>query len=48
MNKQSLKKAISKLNVGELRFYDSIGSTNDAALAWAAEGAPDLSLVVAY
>ena len=47
MNKQSLKKAISKLNVGELRFYDSIGSTNDAALAWAAEGAPDLSLVVA-
>ncbi len=29
------------------RFFPSIGSTNDEALAWAATGAKDLSLVVA-
>lgn len=47
MNERSLKKALSKLNLGELRYFESIGSTNDQALAWATEGAPDLSLVVA-
>jgi BirA family biotin operon repressor/biotin-[acetyl-CoA-carboxylase] ligase len=35
------------LPIGEVRHFESIGSTNDAALAWAAEGAPDLSLVIA-
>jgi BirA family biotin operon repressor/biotin-[acetyl-CoA-carboxylase] ligase len=30
-----------------LRYFDSIGSTNDEALAWAASNAPDLSLVIA-
>ena len=33
--------------MGELRYFETIGSTNDEALAWAAQGAPDLSLVVA-
>jgi len=47
MNERSLKKALAKLNLGELRYFESIGSTNDHALAWATEGAPDLSLVVA-
>jgi len=47
MNEYSLKKKISKLNIGGLRYFDSIGSTNDEALAWAAAGAPDLSIVVA-
>lgn len=49
MNENSLKKALSKLKLGGLRYFDSIGSTNDEALAWAATegGAADLSLVVA-
>lgn len=47
MNTSSLHKNLSKLNLGGLRYFDSIGSTNDEALAWAAQGAPDLSIVVA-
>lgn len=47
MNETSLKKALAKLNHGGLRYFDSIGSTNDEALAWAASGAKDFSLVVA-
>ena len=47
MNEHSLKKTLSKLNIGGLRYFDSIGSTNDEALAWAAHGAPDLSIVIA-
>jgi BirA family biotin operon repressor/biotin-[acetyl-CoA-carboxylase] ligase len=47
MNELSLKKTISKLNIGDLRYFDSIGSTNDEALAWAAAGARDLSIVIA-
>lgn len=47
MNESSLKKQLVKLNLGGLRYFDSIGSTNDEALAWAADGAKDLSLVVA-
>jgi BirA family transcriptional regulator, biotin operon repressor / biotin---[acetyl-CoA-carboxylase] ligase len=35
------------LNIGGLRYFDSIGSTNDEALAWAASGAKDLSIVIA-
>lgn len=47
MNEQSLKKALSKINIGGLRYFDSIGSTNDEALAWAASGAKDFSIVIA-
>jgi BirA family biotin operon repressor/biotin-[acetyl-CoA-carboxylase] ligase len=47
MNETSLKKQLAKLNLGGLRYFDSIGSTNDEALAWAASGAKDFSLVVA-
>jgi BirA family biotin operon repressor/biotin-[acetyl-CoA-carboxylase] ligase len=47
MNESSLKKTLSQLNIGGLRYFDSIGSTNDEAMAWAADGAPDLSLVIA-
>ncbi len=39
--------ALAGLPLGGLRFFDSIGSTNDEALAWAANGAPDCSLVIA-
>jgi BirA family biotin operon repressor/biotin-[acetyl-CoA-carboxylase] ligase len=47
MNEHSLKKSLSKLNPGGLRYFDSLGSTNDEALAWAAQGAPDFSIVIA-
>ena len=47
MNEYSLKKKLSKVSIGGLRYFDSIGSTNDEALAWAASSAPDLSLVIA-
>ena len=47
MNESSLKKQLAKLNPGGLRYFDSLGSTNDEALAWAADGAKDFSLVVA-
>lgn len=47
MNQHELKKVLSKLPLGEVRYFDSIGSTNNEALAWATSGAPDLSLVIA-
>lgn len=47
MNEHSLKKILSKLNIGGLRYFDSISSTNDEALAWAADNARDFSLVIA-
>jgi BirA family biotin operon repressor/biotin-[acetyl-CoA-carboxylase] ligase len=47
MNEHSLKKTLSKINIGDLRYFDTISSTNDEALAWAATGAPDLSIVIA-
>ena len=47
MNQNELKKSLSKLPLGDIRYFDSIGSTNDEALAWAATDAPDLSLVIA-
>ena len=47
MNQQEFKKSLSKLRLGDLKYFDSIGSTNDEALAWAANDTPDLSLVVA-
>lgn len=42
-----LRKSLAGLPLGGIRFLQSIGSTNDVALAWAAEGAPDFSIVVA-
>ena len=47
MNAQTLQKKLSDLPLGRLRYFESVGSTNDEALAWAASGAPDLSLVIA-
>ena len=42
-----LQSILTGLPLGGLRYFDSIGSTNDEALAWARAGAPDYSLVVA-
>ncbi len=47
MDEAQLGAALAGLPLGGLRFFESIGSTNDEALRWAAEGARDLSLVVA-
>ena len=47
MNQTSLQKHFASLPLGGLRYFDSIGSTNDEALAWATEGAQDFSLVIA-
>ncbi|HLO32849.1 MAG TPA: biotin--[acetyl-CoA-carboxylase] ligase [Anaerolineales bacterium] len=49
MNQSELTKALSKLpaELGDIRYFDSIGSTNNEALAWATSGAKDLSLVIA-
>jgi BirA family biotin operon repressor/biotin-[acetyl-CoA-carboxylase] ligase len=47
MNQNELKKSLSKLPLGDVKYFESTGSTNDEALAWAANEAPDLSLVIA-
>ena len=47
MDENQISAALAGLPLGGLRFYRSIGSTNDEALAWSAVGAQDLSLVVA-
>jgi len=47
MNQYDLNKLLSKLNLGDIRYFESIGSTNDEALAWATSGTKDMSLIVA-
>jgi len=47
MNQNELKKTLSKLRLGDVKYFDSIGSTNNEALAWATNDAKDLSLVIA-
>jgi BirA family biotin operon repressor/biotin-[acetyl-CoA-carboxylase] ligase len=47
MNLNELKKSLSRLSLGDVKYFDSIGSTNDEALAWAANDTPDLSVVIA-
>lgn len=47
MNKDDLERALNGTAVSERRSFDTIGSTNTEALAWAENGAPDFSLVIA-
>ena len=47
MKQDELKKALSNLPLGQVKYFDSIGSTNTEALAWATNDAEDLSLVIA-
>src|SRR5512138_2579798 len=47
MNQNELKRSLSKLRLGDIKYFDSIGSTNDEALALAASDAPDLSIIIA-
>ncbi|MCX6034875.1 MAG: biotin--[acetyl-CoA-carboxylase] ligase [Chloroflexi bacterium] len=41
MNERTLRKTLSDIPLGGLRTFEQAGSTNDVALAWAADGAPD-------
>jgi BirA family transcriptional regulator, biotin operon repressor / biotin---[acetyl-CoA-carboxylase] ligase len=47
MDQIDLVKTLSDLPLGSIQYFDSLGSTNDEALAWAVRGASDLSLIVA-
>lgn len=47
MEGNKLQKIIAGLPIGPLRYYESIGSTNDLAKDWIDKGAAHLSLVVA-
>ena len=47
MDQNDLAKLLADLNLGSIRYFDSLGSTNDEALAWATSGAKDMSLIVA-
>ena len=47
MDTHSLQTYLAGLPIPEIRYFDSIGSTNDEALAWIAAGAGDGCLVVA-
>lgn len=47
MDQHALENLLSPLPLGSLRYFDTLGSTNDLAKRWADAGAPDLSLVVA-
>ena len=43
----ALQKSLAGLPLGGVRYLESTGSTNDIALEWASEGAPDFSIVFA-
>lgn len=47
MDQKTLQAALRDLALGGRRYFETVGSTNDEALAWATEGADDLSLIVA-
>lgn len=47
MQQDALEIYLSDLQLGEIRYFDTIDSTNDFAASWASEGAPDRSLVIA-
>ena len=47
MDQYELEQKLKGLELGQIKYFDVIGSTNDAASRWLQEGAADLSLVVA-
>jgi len=47
MDQKTLETALADLEIPAIRYFPAVGSTNDVASAWAAEGAPDGALVVA-
>lgn len=47
MVSSDLRERLADLGIPDLRYFDTIGSTNDEAMAWAERDAPDFALVVA-
>lgn len=47
MDQNSLESSLADLYLPAIRFYQSIGSTNDEAGKWIRSGAPDLALIIA-
>lgn len=47
MQRTQLESYLTSLPLSAFRYYESLGSTNDEALAWASQGAPDFSLIIA-
>jgi BirA family transcriptional regulator, biotin operon repressor / biotin---[acetyl-CoA-carboxylase] ligase len=47
MDIHTIQTSLEGLPIASLRYFESIGSTNDEALRWAAAGASDGSLVIA-
>lgn len=47
MDQRTFDDLLSDLPLGPVRYYSTVGSTNDLAIRWAAAGAPDLSLIAA-
>lgn len=47
MNENQLQTRLAPLPIPEIRYYPSVGSTNDLASEWAANGAPEFALVAA-
>ncbi len=47
MQQETLEAHLSALPLGAIRYYDTVGSTNDLAAAWARQGAPELALLIA-
>lgn len=46
MDQRTLVTTLADLNLGAIRYFGSVTSTNDLAVRWAGAGAPDLALVV--
>jgi len=44
---ESLSRLLTPLDIRNWQYYPTVGSTNDVAKAWALDGAPDWSIVVA-
>jgi BirA family transcriptional regulator, biotin operon repressor / biotin---[acetyl-CoA-carboxylase] ligase len=47
MNLSEITSSLSGLPLGQIQYFDRIGSTNDEAAQWADREAPDLSMVIA-
>jgi BirA family transcriptional regulator, biotin operon repressor / biotin---[acetyl-CoA-carboxylase] ligase len=47
MDEKTLRKLLSDLPLGDVRYFAQTGSTNDVALARASDGAPDMSVICA-
>lgn len=45
MNTHQLQAHLAETPVSQVRYFDTAGSTNDEALVWSDQGAPDFSLV---